>query len=183
MIAGPSEILVIADENSDPVQLSADLLSQAEHDQNASTHSSRCSGASVLAMSMAWRRFSVTMIFPLPSMEARAMSCRGVGEIIMVSPPSRSGDIAPVILAAAKIAGVGRVFRVGGAQAVAALAFQLLQRALQLFGRDLQTLGSGAIELPGIAEQGAVSLPADGARPLPLYRPDERHPRQNRRGR
>lgn len=36
MIAGPSEILVIADKNSDPVFVSADLLSQAEHDKNAS---------------------------------------------------------------------------------------------------------------------------------------------------
>ncbi|MBQ6679636.1 MAG: histidinol dehydrogenase [Lachnospiraceae bacterium] len=36
MIAGPSEILVIADGKSDPVQVAADLLSQAEHDKNAS---------------------------------------------------------------------------------------------------------------------------------------------------
>ncbi len=36
MIAGPSEILVIADKNSDPVFVAADLLSQAEHDKNAS---------------------------------------------------------------------------------------------------------------------------------------------------
>ena len=36
MIAGPSEILVIADDKSDPVKLAADLLSQAEHDKNAS---------------------------------------------------------------------------------------------------------------------------------------------------
>ena len=36
MIAGPSEILVIADGDSDPVQIAADLLSQAEHDENAS---------------------------------------------------------------------------------------------------------------------------------------------------
>ena len=36
MIAGPSEILVIADENSNPVAVAADMLSQAEHDKNAS---------------------------------------------------------------------------------------------------------------------------------------------------
>jgi histidinol dehydrogenase len=36
MIAGPSEILVVADGKSDPVQVAADLLSQAEHDKNAS---------------------------------------------------------------------------------------------------------------------------------------------------
>lgn len=47
----------------------------------------------------------------------------GVNEIIMVSPPSYNGTIHPVVLAAAKIAGADRVFRIGGAQAVAALAY------------------------------------------------------------
>ena len=46
----------------------------------------------------------------------------GVSEIIMCTPPSFAGGVNPVILAAAKIAGVDRVFRVGGAQAVAAMA-------------------------------------------------------------
>ena len=47
----------------------------------------------------------------------------GCGEIIMVSPPTCGGDVNPVILAAARLAGVDRVFRCGGAQAVAALAY------------------------------------------------------------
>ena len=47
----------------------------------------------------------------------------GVEEIVMVSPPSYKGGIHPVVLAAARIAGATRVFRIGGAQAVAALAF------------------------------------------------------------
>ena len=47
----------------------------------------------------------------------------GVPEVIMVTPPSYRGSVHPVALAAAKIAGVSRVFRVGGAQAVAALAY------------------------------------------------------------
>ncbi len=47
----------------------------------------------------------------------------GVEEIVMVSPPSFKGGIHPVVLAAAKIAGATRVFRVGGAQAIAALAY------------------------------------------------------------
>lgn len=47
----------------------------------------------------------------------------GVAEIVMVSPPSYEGSIHPVVLAAARIAGATRVFRVGGVQAVAALAF------------------------------------------------------------
>src|SRR5213593_2677137 len=47
----------------------------------------------------------------------------GVAEIVMVTPPA-GGDAAPdVVLAAARLAGVDRVFRVGGAQAIAALAY------------------------------------------------------------
>lgn len=47
----------------------------------------------------------------------------GCSEIVMVTPPMPSGKVNPVILAAAKIAGVDRIFKVGGAQAVAALAY------------------------------------------------------------
>ena len=47
----------------------------------------------------------------------------GCSEIVMVTPPSANGKINPAILAAAKIAGVDRIFKIGGAQAVAALAY------------------------------------------------------------
>ena len=47
----------------------------------------------------------------------------GVKEIVMVTPPSKEGSVNHYILAAAHIAGVGRIFKVGGAQAVAALAY------------------------------------------------------------
>ena len=47
----------------------------------------------------------------------------GCPMIVMVTPPGKDGKINPVILAAAKIAGVDLIFKVGGAQAVAALAY------------------------------------------------------------
>ena len=47
----------------------------------------------------------------------------GCSEICIATPPSANGKINPVILAAAKIAGVDRIFKMGGAQAVAALAY------------------------------------------------------------
>ena len=47
----------------------------------------------------------------------------GCSEIVMVTPPSKDGRVNPNILAAAKIAGVTRIFKVGGAQAIAALAY------------------------------------------------------------
>ncbi|MDO4733173.1 MAG: histidinol dehydrogenase [Bacillota bacterium] len=55
-------------------------------------------------------------------MNAIPAKLAGVPEVIMVTPPS-GGKIAPSILVAAKIAGVDRVFSIGGAQAVAALAY------------------------------------------------------------
>ncbi len=56
-------------------------------------------------------------------MNAIPAKVAGVKELIMVTPPGGENGINPAILAAAYIAGVDRIFRVGGAQAVAALAF------------------------------------------------------------
>ncbi|MBQ8549913.1 MAG: histidinol dehydrogenase [Clostridia bacterium] len=47
----------------------------------------------------------------------------GCPEVVMVTPPSADGSVNPVILAAAKVAGVDKIFKVGGAQAIAALAY------------------------------------------------------------
>ena len=54
------------------------------------------------------------------SVPAKIAGCK---TIVMVTPPMKDGRVNPVILAAAKIAGVDRIFKVGGAQAVAALAY------------------------------------------------------------
>ena len=56
----------------------------------------------------------------MDSIPAKIAGCK---EIVMVTPPNAEGKVNPVILAAAKIAGVDRIFKVGGAQAVAALAY------------------------------------------------------------
>ncbi|MBO5129522.1 MAG: histidinol dehydrogenase [Oscillospiraceae bacterium] len=56
----------------------------------------------------------------MDSIPAKIAGCE---TIVMVTPPGRDGKVNPVILAAAKIAGVDRIFKVGGAQAVAALAY------------------------------------------------------------
>ena len=56
----------------------------------------------------------------MDSIPAKIAGCK---EVVMVTPPSQNGKINPVILAAAKIAGVDKIFKVGGAQAIAALAY------------------------------------------------------------
>lgn len=56
----------------------------------------------------------------MDSIPAKIAGCK---EICICTPPSADGKVNPVILAAAKIAGVDRIFKVGGAQAIAALAY------------------------------------------------------------
>ena len=56
-------------------------------------------------------------------MDAIPAKIAGVRQVVMVTPPGPDGKIAPVILAAARVAGVDSIFKVGGAQAIAALAY------------------------------------------------------------
>ncbi|MBR0456313.1 MAG: histidinol dehydrogenase [Firmicutes bacterium] len=105
-------------------------------------------------------------------MNAVPAKIAGVEEIIMVSPPTANGTIAPVILAAAKIAGVDRVFRIGGAQAIAALAYgtksvpkvdkivgpgnaYVAEAKKQVFGQVGIDLIAGPSEVLVIADKGA----------------------------
>ncbi|MBE6045080.1 MAG: histidinol dehydrogenase [Clostridiales bacterium] len=105
-------------------------------------------------------------------MNAVPAKIAGVEEIIMVSPPTANGTIAPVILAAAQIAGVDRVFRIGGAQAIAALAYgtksvpkvdkivgpgnaYVAEAKKQVFGQVGIDLIAGPSEVLVIADKGA----------------------------
>lgn len=56
----------------------------------------------------------------MDSIPAKIAGCR---EVVITTPPNADGKVSPVILAAAKIAGVDKIFKVGGAQAIAALAY------------------------------------------------------------
>ncbi len=56
-------------------------------------------------------------------MDAIPAKIAGVAEVVMVTPPRADGSVNPVILAAARIAGVDKIFKVGGAQAIAALTY------------------------------------------------------------
>ena len=56
----------------------------------------------------------------MDSIPAKIAGCK---EVVMVTPPSPNGKVNPVILAAAKVAGVDKIFKIGGAQAIAALAY------------------------------------------------------------
>ena len=56
-------------------------------------------------------------------MDAIPAKIAGVREVVMVTPPQADGSVNPAILAAASVAGVDRIYKAGGAQAIAALAY------------------------------------------------------------
>ncbi|MBI2964523.1 MAG: histidinol dehydrogenase [Deltaproteobacteria bacterium] len=98
----------------------------------------------------------------------------GVGEVIAVSPPSPMEGSYPAVLAAASIAGVDRFFRVGGAQAVAALAHgtETVPRVDKIVGpgnvyvQTAKRLVFGRVGIDNFAAASEVLVVADGsARP------------------
>jgi histidinol dehydrogenase len=93
MIAGPSEILVVADEHTDPVWCAADLLSQAEHD---------CNAAAVLvtpsrSLAEAVQREIERQLAALPRQEIARASIESRGKIILVDSVDEAIDMANAI--------------------------------------------------------------------------------------
>jgi len=97
--------------------------------------------------------FSTVLMLGIP---ARLAGC---GEIIMCTPPGSDGNINPLILWAAKVAGVKSIFRAGGAQAVAAMAYgtESIPAVYKIFGpgnryvtraKELVQLEGTAIDMP-----------------------------------
>ena len=103
-------------------------------------------------------------------MNAIPAKLAGCSQIVMVSPPTSGGTIAPVILAAAKIAGVDRIFKVGGAQAVAALAYgtQTIPKVDKIVGpgnafvAEAKKQVFGLVSIDMIAGPSEILVVADG---------------------
>ena len=98
--------------------------------------------------------FSTVLMLAVPAQIA------GCLEIILCTPPDRNGDINPIILYAAHISGVTDIFRIGGAQAVAAMAYgtDTVPKADKIFGPGNQyvTKAKEMVQLDGIA----IDMPA-----------------------
>ena len=104
-------------------------------------------------------------------MDAIPAKIAGCREIVIVTPPGKDGKVPAAILAAAQIAGVDRVFKVGGAQAVAALAYgtETLPRVDKIVGpgnafvaeAKRQVFGLVAIDM--IAGPSEIMVLADGS--------------------
>ncbi len=95
----------------------------------------------------------------------------GVPEVVMVTPPNAQGKINPYILAAAYVAGVDKIFKVGGAQAIAALAYgtQSIPRVDKIVGpgnafvAEAKRQVFGQVSIDMIAGPSEILIIADGA--------------------
>ena len=95
----------------------------------------------------------------------------GVREVVMVTPPGADGKIAPVILAAARIAGIDKVFKIGGAKAIAALAYgtESVPRVDKIVGpgnafvAEAKKQVFGRVSIDMIAGPSEILIVADGA--------------------
>ena len=95
----------------------------------------------------------------------------GCGSVIMVSPPGKDGKLKPAVLASAYVAGVDRVFRVGGAQAIAALAYgtETIPRSDKIVGpgniyvAEAKKQVSGVVSIDMIAGPSEILIISDGA--------------------
>ena len=94
----------------------------------------------------------------------------GVDQVVMVTPPSYEGKISQAVLAAAYVAGVDRVFRIGGAQAIAALAYgtETVPKADKIVGpgniyvAEAKKEVSGLVGIDMIAGPSEILIIADG---------------------
>jgi histidinol dehydrogenase len=95
----------------------------------------------------------------------------GVPEVVLCTPPGPGGVVADAVLAAASIAGVDEVYRIGGAQAVAAMAFgtETIRPVDVIVGpgnayvaeAKRQAAGAGAVRIDGFAGPSEVAVIAD----------------------
>ena len=104
----------------------------------------------------------------MDSIPAKIAGCQ---EVVMVTPPNKEGKVNPVILAAAGVAGVDKIFKVGGAQAIAALAYgtESIPKVDKIVGpgnafvAEAKKQVFGKVSIDMIAGPSEIMIFADGA--------------------
>ena len=97
--------------------------------------------------------FSTVLMLAIP---ARIAGCK---ELVLCSPPDKTGRIAPVILYTASVCGVDRIFKAGGAQAIAAMAYgtQSIPKVDKIFGPGNQYVTEAKQQISSTV---AIDMPA-----------------------
>ena len=113
--------------------------------------------------------FSTVLMLAIP---AKIAGCK---EIVLCSPPDKAGNIHPAILYAAEVAGITQIFKVGGAQAIAGLAYgtESIPKVDKIFGPGNQYV-TAAKQLASL-ESVAIDMPA-GPSELLVYADDNADP-------
>ena len=98
--------------------------------------------------------FSTVLMLAVP---ARIAGCK---EIVLCTPPGRDGKVHPAVLFAAKVAGVNRIFKAGGIQAIAAMAYgtESVPKVYKIFGPGYQYV-TAAKQLVSLRDV-AIDMPA-----------------------
>ena len=113
--------------------------------------------------------FSTLLMLAIPAKIA------GCGEILLCSPPDPQGRLHPAILYAAELVGVTRIFKVGGVQAIAAMAYgtETIPAAYKLFGPGNQyvTCAKQLVQREGVA----IDMPA-GPSEVAIYADETAYP-------
>ena len=97
--------------------------------------------------------FSTVLMLAVP---AKIAGCK---EIVLCTPPARNGKVHPAVLLAAKVAGVSHIYKIGGVQAIAAMAYgtESVPQVYKIFGpgnqyvmaaKQLVSMGDVAIDMP-----------------------------------
>lgn len=98
--------------------------------------------------------FSTVLMLGVPAKLA------GCNEIILCTPPSKDGTVSPVILYTAKLCGIKKIFKMGGAQAIAAMAYgtESVPKVFKIFGPGNQyvTLAKQLVQQEGVS----IDMPA-----------------------
>lgn len=98
--------------------------------------------------------FSTLLMLAIPAKIA------GCGQIVLCTPPAKDGSVHPAILFAARVAGVTEIYKAGGAQAIAAMAYgtETIPKVYKIFGPGNQyvTAAKQLVQLDGLA----IDMPA-----------------------
>ena len=87
----------------------------------------------------------------------------GCEEIVMVTPPGADGKVNPYILAAARVAGITRIFKIGGAQAIAALAYgtETVPKVYKIIGPGNAYVAEAKKQVHGLVSTDTVAGPSE----------------------
>lgn len=102
---------------------------------------------------------------PLPStvlMLAIPAKIAGCKEIIITTPPNKDGDVSDVVLYAAKLCGITKIFKIGGGQAIAALAYgtETVPKVYKIFGPGNQYVQTAKMLVSIDPDGAAIDMPA-----------------------